>query len=49
MIEQASRYNLTLHCPFVVVTNGFNTFCFEIDFETGENKQLKDLPAIEQS
>ena len=43
-IEQASRYNLTLRCPFVVVTNGLSTFCFEIDFETGTFNQIKDLP-----
>lgn len=49
VIEQASRYNLTLRCPFVVVTNGLNTFCFEIDFETEKFIQLKDLPTIERS
>ena len=49
VIEQASRYNLTLRCPYVVITNGLNTFCFEIDFETGKNTQLKDLPIIERS
>jgi Type I restriction enzyme R protein N terminus (HSDR_N) len=44
VIEQASRYNLTLKCPFVAITNGLNTFCFEIDFERGNFKQMKDLP-----
>lgn len=46
VIEQASRYNLTLRCPFMVVTNGINTFCFKVDFETGQYEQLKDLPKI---
>lgn len=44
VIEQASRYNLTMRCPFLVVTNGINTFCFKINFETGKYEQLKDLP-----
>lgn len=44
VIEQASRYNLTLKCPFVVVTNGISTFCFKVDVETGKYEQLNDLP-----
>jgi hypothetical protein len=48
VIEQASRYNLTLKCPFVAITNGINTFCFEIDFENGSFKQMKDLPKTKE-
>ncbi|MDZ7934954.1 MAG: type I restriction enzyme HsdR N-terminal domain-containing protein [Emticicia sp.] len=44
VVEQASRYNLTMRCPFLVVTNGINTFCFKIDFENGQFEQLQDLP-----
>lgn len=46
VVEQASRYNLTMRCPFLVVTNGINTFCFKVDFETGKYEQLKDLPKV---
>lgn len=46
VIEQASRYNLMMRCPFLVVTNGINTFCFKIDFGNGTTEQLKDLPKI---
>lgn len=46
VIAQASRYNLTMRCPFLVVSNGKNTFCFKVDFETGKYEQLKDLPKI---
>ncbi len=46
VVEQASRYNLTMRCPFVAVTNGLRTFCFKIDFETNKYEQLKDLPAV---
>lgn len=48
VIEQASRYNLTLRCPFVVITNGLSTFCFEIDFENGTFLQMKDLPKTKE-
>lgn len=44
VVEQASRYNLTLRCPFLVVTNGLNTFCFKIDFENNYSQQLQDIP-----
>ena len=44
VIEQASRYNLTLRCPYVAITNGLNTFCFEIDFENEKSMQMKTLP-----
>ncbi|CAH0994534.1 hypothetical protein EMA8858_00644 [Emticicia aquatica] len=44
VVEQASRYNLTMKCPFVVVTNGINTFCFKINFDNGTFIQIKDLP-----
>ncbi len=44
VIEQASRYNLTLKCPFVVVTNGMKTFCFQVDFEENSFIQCMDLP-----
>jgi predicted type IV restriction endonuclease len=47
VVEQASRYNLTLKCKYLVVTNGIQTFCFEIDFENEIFVQLKDIPLNE--
>ncbi len=47
VIEQASRYNLTLKAPYVCVTNGKNTYCFRIDFENGTTTQLAELPKPE--
>ncbi|AFK04448.1 Restriction endonuclease, type I, EcoRI, R subunit/Type III [Emticicia oligotrophica DSM 17448] len=44
VVAQASRYNLTLRCPYLAVTNGMSTFCFKVDFENGKFEQLKDLP-----
>ena len=49
VVEQASRYNLTVRCPFVVVTNGMHTFCFKIDFTTHKYEQLNDLPTMNKS
>jgi type I site-specific restriction endonuclease len=47
-IEQASRYNLMLRCPYVAITNGISTFCFEIDFESNAFRQMKDLPKAKE-
>ncbi|MBX2953438.1 MAG: type I restriction enzyme HsdR N-terminal domain-containing protein [Leadbetterella sp.] len=44
VIEQASRYNRTLKAPYLCVTNGRNTYCFRIDFESGDTTQLESLP-----
>jgi hypothetical protein len=44
VVEQASRYNLTLKCPYMAITNGLRTFCFEIDFENNKFQQMNDLP-----
>ena len=44
VIEQASRYNHTLKCRHLVITNGIKTFCFEIDFITQGFKQMPDIP-----
>jgi len=46
VVEQASRYNLTLRCPHLAVSNGMNTFCFEIDFGSSKFQQMKDLPMM---
>lgn len=34
VIEQAGRYNKTLHAPIIGVTNGITQYFFSIDFET---------------
>lgn len=44
VIEQASRYNHTLRCRYLAITNGLKTFCFEMDYATQGFKQMQDLP-----
>lgn len=44
VVEQASRYNLTLRAPYLCVTNGKNTYCFQVDFESGTTTQLAAMP-----
>lgn len=46
VFEQASRYNLHLKAPFLVVTNGFETYCCAIDFENESYKFLSEIPEL---
>ncbi|HLO46179.1 MAG TPA: type I restriction enzyme HsdR N-terminal domain-containing protein [Leadbetterella sp.] len=43
-IEQASRYNLQMKAPYLCVTNGLKTFCFEVNFEKNTFVQLSNIP-----
>ncbi len=41
---QASRYNYTYRAPFLMVTNGLETFSYKIDWETGVSIQIQEIP-----
>lgn len=43
-IEQASRYNLQMKAPYLCVTNGLKTFCFNVNFEKNTFVQLSNIP-----
>lgn len=45
-LAQASRYNKTLKAPFMAVSNGLRTYCFEVNFETGEASQMQGFPVV---
>lgn len=47
VVEQASRYNLLIKAPFLCVTNGKKTYCFQIDFENNTTTQLAGIPSAE--
>lgn len=42
--DQASRYNLTLKAPYIVITNGLSHFAAMIDFENNSAKAMNELP-----
>jgi hypothetical protein len=44
VFEQIARYNLTLRVKYLVISNGRDTFCCEIDFEKEDFAFIKDLP-----
>ena len=44
VINQALRYNTQLHVPYLVVTNGIDTYCFTINYQTLKATPLTDIP-----
>lgn len=45
--DQVARYNMTLKVKYVVVTNGLNHFCCEIDHEARSYRFVKEVPVWE--
>ncbi|MFT4534565.1 MAG: hypothetical protein ACJA1A_002885 [Saprospiraceae bacterium] len=43
--DQIANYNIELRAPYLLVTNGIQTFCSELNFE---NKNITNLSAIPQ-
>lgn len=44
VLEQASRYNLTVKAPFLCITNGLKTYCFKVDFDKNTTTQISEFP-----
>lgn len=42
--DQISRYNLTFKVPYLIVTNGMNHYCCQIDFENNSYVFLEEIP-----
>lgn len=42
---QAARYNSQLMAQYILVTNGMDHFCCQMDYEGGEHKFLREVPA----
>lgn len=46
--HQAAMYNMTFKLPFLIVTNGVQHFCSQINFDTSTYSFLEDIPHYEQ-
>ena len=42
--NQIARYNMKLQVQYLVVTNGLNHYCCEINYETNSFKFLQEIP-----
>ncbi|GAA4436677.1 type I restriction enzyme HsdR N-terminal domain-containing protein [Pontibacter saemangeumensis] len=46
VVKQVSIYNQTLQAPFLVITNGLQHYCWQVDFRTRQFQPLQDIPAF---
>ena len=42
--NQVARYNMKLQVPYLVVTNGLNHYCCQIDYENNSYKFVLEIP-----
>ncbi len=49
VIKQVSVYNQTIRAPFLVVTNGLEHYCWEVNFESKRFQPLQSIPAYTSS
>ena len=48
VFDQIGRYNITFKLPYLLVTNGMEHFCAQIDFESKDFTFLQDIPEYEK-
>ena len=42
--NQIARYNMKLQVPYLVVTNGLNHYCCQIDYEKKSFEFIREIP-----
>ncbi|MDR2127041.1 MAG: type I restriction enzyme HsdR N-terminal domain-containing protein [Prevotellaceae bacterium] len=47
IFNQLSRYNLVFKVPYLVATNGKDTYCCKINFEKQTHEFLNEIPSFE--
>ena len=47
--DQVARYNMAFKVKYLVITNGLQHFCCEMDYNTNGYKYIKDIPFFEQT
>jgi hypothetical protein len=46
--DQAGRYNMVFRVPYLLITNGVQHFCAQIDFNRNSYKFLREIPLYEE-
>ncbi|MBC5994354.1 type I restriction enzyme HsdR N-terminal domain-containing protein [Pontibacter cellulosilyticus] len=47
VVKQVSVYNQTLQAKYVVITNGLQHYCWQVDFETRRFEPLQEIPTFQ--
>ena len=42
--DQIVRYNMVLHARYLIVSNGLEHYCCEIDYDNNSYRFLEDIP-----
>ncbi len=45
--DQIVRYNMVLHARYLIVSNGLNHYCCQIDYEKNTYRFLEEIPCYE--
>lgn len=48
VFDQISRYNIVLRVPYLIVSNGLEHYCCQVDYETQTYQFLRDIPSFNQ-
>lgn len=48
VFDQIARYNMTLRVKYLLVSNGLNHYCCEVDFEKSDIRFLPDIPSFNE-
>ena len=47
VFEQISRYNIRLRVKWLIVSNGLQHYCCQINYENGTHQFVEDIPSYE--
>lgn len=47
-LDQVSRYNITLHVPFFIISNGLKHYCAQVDYQTESFTFLSHIPSYSE-
>ena len=48
VFEQISRYNIKLRVKWLIVSNGLQHYCCQIDYQSGSCQFVEDIPTYEK-
>ncbi|WP_299754910.1 type I restriction enzyme HsdR N-terminal domain-containing protein [uncultured Pontibacter sp.] len=49
VVKQVSTYNQTIQAKYVVISNGLQHFCWQVDFETRKYQPLAEVPRFKEA